>query len=263
MKKNKTVLALLLILAVAMASVSASSFATANIDWAFYGGLTLHQYSLKDFKNVRLSDYETHPYNEGSLMLPLADQNGSGMGFGLTVGARGNLSDSFDMIGEVTASMAGKSGVFGNVAVGAIYNFTNAKYRIGAGGKVGYFMYSKSLGHAQILPGTTPPVMLNEGTIRNGDALSYTVSGLSLTPVLDCSFRISRNIAVGIQAGYQFCIPLSSSLHAKGTNDVNIDPQKHKSAYYEPDSEKLVNTSFNPKASVNGFTGTVYCSYVF
>lgn len=225
----------------------------------------MHQYRLEGFRNVRLSDYESHPYNEGSLLLALDGLNGAGFGIGGTFGGRAELSDSFDMIAEVTASYAGKGGVFANVSAGVLYNIMNAKMRLGVGAKAGYYVYSKNLGNARILEGTRPPVILSEGTIRNGSPISYTASGISIAPIVDFSMRVSRNVAVGVQAGYQFCIPIKSALMAKtdGGKSISIDPKTHASAYYDPEAEGLVRMEFNPKAEVNGFIGTVYCTYVF
>ena len=263
--RHKRLLALLLIFAVAVASAFAAITFPSNITWDVYGGLTTHQYKLSGFRDVRISDYETYGANEGSLLLPLASQNGSGIGFGATIGLRGNLTESWDVLSDFTATFAGKGGGFYNLTLGAIYDLTeieagNYRLHLGAGGKIGYFMYSKNLGKAEILKGTTPPVAFPEGRINNGDPISYKVYGFNIEPLLVLTMKVTGKIKVGMQLGCHICIPFSNGL---SSGKVDIDPKTNPGAYYAPNADKLIRMEFNPKASITGITSTVYCIYRF
>lgn len=262
--KSKRFLVVLVLAVSALVCLSAGNDLNVGIemDWCMYGGAHFQQYSINDFKNVRISDYARYGSSEeGSLLLNLEDANGKGLAIGGFFGMRGDKGDDFELIVEAQIDYVGNKSFLINAQVGGIYKLVDAKFKLGVGAKAGYYMFDKMLGTAEILQGTTPPVILSTGTIRNGDSISYSVSGISATPFLDVSYKVGRNIAIGFMGGYQLGIQITSSLTA-GEN-VNISPEKNPEAFYEPTASGFYRTSFDPKVSVNGFTGSVYCSYVF
>ena len=265
MFRHKNLLAAILIIAMAVASLSAASIFPEGMKWDPYGGLTTHQYSLKGFKDVRISDYETYGSREGSLLLSLASQNGSGLGFGATVGLRSTLTEKWDVFSDFTATFAGKGGGFYNLNFGAVYGFKDFDVKgytlhLGAGGRAGFFMYSKNLGRAEILKGTTPPVAFPDGRIHDGDPISYKVYGINIEPLMELSMKVTEKITVAAQIGLQLSIPFSNAL---SSDKVDIDPKTNPGAYYAPVAEQLRRIDFNPKASINGFSMTIYCRYAF
>lgn len=260
---RKFLVVVLMVMTVVTGLYASNDFhSSMEMNWAMYGGIHLQQYNISGFKNVRLSDYQRYgAYGEGSLYLPLENANGKGFAYGATVGARSDMGNNCDILAEIQFDYAGKSSFFLNLQVGGVYNFINSNFKLGLGAKAGYYMFNKNLGNADILPGTTPPVKLAAGTIKQGDKLSYMVSGISITPVLDVSYKVGRNIAVGFMGGYQFGVQITNALTAG--NNVNISPSKSPEAYYDPTAEGFERIKLEPKVSVMGFTGSVYCTYVF
>lgn len=263
MRRTRRVLVTFLLAAMALTGLWAGNdFNTGlEMNWAMYGGLHLQQYDISGFRNARLSDYQRWGAQEGSLYLPLESANGKGMAFGFTAGARADLENGFEVLAEMQMDFPAKNSYFLNLQAGAVYNFINSNFKLGAGAKVGYYIFNRNLGTADILPGTRPPVNLAAGTIKQGDRLSYMVSGISITPVVDLSYKVGKNIAVGFSGGYQIGIQISDKLTAG--EKVNISPDKNPEAYYDPEAEGFERITLNPKVSVNGFTGIVYCTYVF
>ena len=239
--------------------VSALAFAInpSELEWEAYIGASMQQSSVSGLKNARLSDVEYYGANEGSLYLPLEKNNGSKILFGAVVGGRAYLGDEFCALSELDVSFGGAKTFAVNVNVGGLYYFVDSSVRFGLGAKFGFYDYNINLGNAEVLPGTTPPVILPEGTIYTGDPISYSILGMSLNPVVDFSVRMGDAISFGASVGYQIGFSFSSALTA---NKVSIDP-KTSGAYYDPQSTEIIKIEMDPKVSLNGFTAQIYALY--
>lgn len=245
------------LLLICFASAFAFAINPSELDWETYLGASMQQSSVSGLKNARLSDVQYYGANEGSLYLPLESNNGSKLLFGAVVGGRAYMTDEFCALGEVDISFGGAKSFAVNVNVGGLYYFVDSSVRFGLGAKVGFYDYNIDLGKAEVLPGTTPPVILPEGTIYTGDPISFSIIGISLNPIVDFSVRMSDAISFGASVGYQIGFSFSSALTA---NKVSIDP-KTSGAYYDPESTAIVKIDMDPKASLNGFTAQVYGLY--
>lgn len=233
----------------------------AKPDWQLYGGISMQQSSVSGLKNARLSDVQYYGSSEGSLYLPLEQYNGDKPLIGGVLGGRVKLTDQLVSLAEIDATFGGAATFAVNINLGGIFYFVNKNIHLGAGAKVGIYDYNVALGQAEILPGTTPPVILPEGTIYNGDTISYSILGLSLNPFIDFNVDMGA-MAIGASVGYQIGFSFKSSLDAKhGDSDsISIDPETS-GAYYDPEKTTITRIEMNPKVSLNGVTVQVYIMY--
>ena len=254
----KRTVVIVLILCIAVASAFGAYYSYGH-KWVGYLGATVQQSSVSGLKNARLSDYQYYGSREGSLYLPLESANGKQLLYGVAVGARTFVSDHLSALSEVEYSYGGSKTYAIKANVGATYYFVDSTIHVGLGAKAGYYAYNIFLGLARVLPGTTPPVILPQGTIRTGDVLAFTIMGVNVNPFLDISFDLSDSFEVGASVGYQVGFSFKSSLTA---NSVSIDPATS-GAYYDPESSGFVRISMSPTASLNGVTAQAYGRYKF
>lgn len=254
--KKTTLIVLVLCFAIATAS---AAYYSNGLKWVGYLGATVQQSSVSGLKNARLSDYQYFGPSEGSLYLPLESANGNRLLYGVVVGARTFVAEHLSVLSEVDYSHGGSRTYAINANVGGTYYFVDSSFHIGIGAKVGYFIYNIFLGQARVLPGTTPPVILPQGTIRTGDILSFSIMGVNVNPFLDISVDMGNSFEVGASVGYQVGFSFKSSLTA---NRVSIDPATS-GAYYDPESSGFVRITMTPKASLDGVTAQLYGRYKF
>lgn len=248
----------LILLVVLVTIGSAFALDLSGLKWVGYVGGSFQQSSVAGLMNARLSDYQYYGGSEGSLYLPLESANGNRMLFGVVAGAKAYLAERIGVLAEVGYSFGGEKTFAINANIGGLFYFINSNFHLGAGAKLGLFDYNVFLGSARILPGTTPPVILPQGTIRNGDILTYSIMGLNVNPVVDISYDIG-SISVGASVGYQFGFSFKSSLTA---NKISIDP-KTSGAFYDPEAIGFRRIEMDPKVSLNGFTAQLVVSYKF
>ena len=254
----KKIVFVVLVLCVAIASAFAAYYSH-GLKWVGYLGATVQQSSVSGLKNARLSDYQYYGSREGSLYLPLESANGNRLLYGAVIGARTFAAEHLSVLSEVEYSYGGSRTYAINANVGGAYYFVDSSLHVGIGAKVGYFIYNVYLGQASILPGTTPPVILPQGTIRTGDVLIFSIMGVNLNPFLDISVDMGSSFEIGASVGYQIGYSFKSSLTA---NRISIDPATS-GAYYDPESPNFVRISMTPKASLNGITAQLYGRYKF
>jgi hypothetical protein len=254
----KKLITVLLIIAIAIDSVSATETIEA------YGGIGLEFANASGFKAVRLSDYYKYGSSEGSLLLPLGDMNGIGVLLTVSGGAKYELLPSLNVLGEVLIGLSSGGTYSYQVDVGAIYELPfqilSPSFHLGAGANIGFLDYSKGLGTAQTLPGTTPPVILDQGTIRNGDKISFTSVGIAITPLVDAKYEITRELAVGMDLGLQISIFFSNQIYDETQKkSIPLDDKY----FYKPISDDLIRESFKPSVSLTGLKTNVHVLYKF
>ena len=256
----KKIIAVFLIIAVAIGSVSALE----DFEIEAYGGVGIEFANASGFKAVRISDYYRYGSSEGSLLLPLADMNGTGVLFTVSAGARYELIPNLNVLGELLVGFASGGTYSYQFDLGAIYEFPfqiiSPKFHLGAGAKLGFISYSKGLGNAQVLPGTTPPVILEEGTIRTGDSISFSSMGLDITPIVDAKFQITDALSVGLDMGFQFTIFFKNAIEdTTQGKTISLDERY----FFKPQAGALERETFTPSVSVTGFKTNIHVLYKF
>lgn len=253
----KKFVAILMIIAICVTSVMA-------LDFEVYAGGGIQMAEVEGFKNIRLSDYESFGSNEGSLLLGMAGANGSGMPFTITLGGQAELVDNlFALIDFGFGSMDITSSI-GNFNIGAKYYLLNDVFRFGIGAKCGFYNFNLALGAAQILPGTTPPVILSEGRIYNGFDLNYTVYGVNATPFVEVGLMITDSLGININAGYNKGFSTNSEFSASSplpdADPIIIDVATTHD-FYEARTDAFVHTTIDPQVSIDGVFATVSVTY--
>lgn len=251
----KKLVGILLGAAVCAAAATAQGFSA--LEWEVYGGLGIEMAQVKGMEDVRISDVRKYGAAEGSLLLPLDDANGFSVPVTITLGGQTEIIDNVAVLAELCAGIIDSNSYVGNFDLGAKYYFVNDKFRFGAGLKAGVYYLEKSLGKAEVLAGTTPPVILDEGTVRDGDSLSYTVFGASVTPMLDVGYWLTEKFSIGCNVGYQLGFSFSSKFKA---GDVEINP-KDSDDIYEARTDGFYSLDLDPTVTLNGVKASLYVSY--
>lgn len=247
----------LLLVIVSVAVVFASDFEEEQKMYLF-GGVVVHNYEMSDFEDVRISDCYYYQTREGSLLLKLEDANGKGKGIGATFGIRADVSSRFEAIMSLDISFIGEKSSYIGIGGGFLFNVIDSKMKLSVGAKGGVFSLGKTLGDAEVLPGTTPPVILPDGTIREGDLISFDVKGFNVSPILDFIIVMNPKMAVGVSCGYQFGVSAGGTL---GAENVSISTKTCPEAFYEPTADDLIRKEIDPKGNDNGFKASVYFLY--
>ncbi len=258
----KKLIAVLLILIVGIGAVAAEGF-----ELEAYGGAGIEMFYAQGFKDTRLSDYKHYPSNEGSLLLDLDDMNSMGMLITVQLGARYEVLPTIYALGEFSFGFLGLDQYALQAEAGSLFMFPMGfllqNLHVGIGIKVGYFDFTKSLGRASILAGTTPPVHLrNIGTVKNGDIIEFVTSGLSLTPMADITLDLSNHLALGFDVGFQWAISLKSGLNARANKDSDpVFIPSDSGHFYEPTSGTPVEMDLNPVVSLTGLKANAHVMY--
>lgn len=231
-------------------------------EWDFYFGLSTKSFEADGFKNARLSDYYyvPDPTTEGSLLLPLDTANSYGFMVGITAGAKTDLIDNIYALIEMSLNFGDNSTFAFQFNFGGLYYLLNDFLRFGVGAKIGFYSYNLALGKAQILVGTTPPVILPEGRIVNGDTLTFEALGFNLGAMVDVGIELYDGLSVGCMADYMLALPVGGHLSAGDDNKINIDPETSH-AYYDPYAAGFVPLEMKPSASYGKVSFMIYACY--
>lgn len=263
----KKLIASLLILVIGIGAVAAEGF-----EIEAYGGAGVEQFYASGFKDTRLSDakYRGTLYsssnNEGSLLLDLDDMNAAGMLITTQLGARYEVLPTIYALGEFSFGLLGLDQYVLQAEAGSLFMFPMGfllpNLHLGVGIKVGYFDFTKNLGRAKILEGTTPPVKLSEGSIYNGYLIEFSSSGLSLTPMADITLDLSDHLALGFDVGFQWAISFKNALYAKADKDSDpISISTNSGNFYKPTSGTLTEMTMNPVVSLTGLKMNAHVMY--
>ena len=254
----KKLIASLLILVVGIGAVAA-------FEMEAYGGVGAEFYKAEGFKDTRLSDYRTYGSSEGSLLLPLNSMNGSGVLITIQGGVRYETLPNLYALGEVCLGFISIDTYALQFEVGGLFMFPMSlivpNLHVGIGAKVGAFDFTKALGRAQILEGTTPPVILSGGRIYNGDSIEFSTLGMSITPFVDLTFDLSSYLAVGVDVGFQWAISFKSALYGKH-GESRVEVSTTSGNFYLPnDQYPPTEMSMSPEVSFTGFKANAHVTY--
>lgn len=255
----KKLIASLLILVIGIGAVAAFQMEA-------YGGVGAEFYYAEGFKNTRVSDYRRFGSEEGSLLLNLADMNKSGVLITVQGGVRYETLPNLYALGEACLGFISLDTYALQLEAGGLFMFPMSlfvsNFHVGVGAKVGFFDFTKALGKAQVLQGTTPPVILEAGTISNGDSIEFSTLGVSITPFVDFTFDLGSFLAIGADIGFQWAISVQSGLYAKTGSSGRVAVDTDSPDFYEPNnSYPPTRMTMDPVVSLTGFKANVHVSY--
>ncbi len=260
----KKLIAVLLILIVGIGAVAAEGF-----ELEAYGGVGAEFYSASGFKDLRLSDYRTYgESSQASVLLELDDMNKAGVLITVQGGARYETLPNLYALGEVCLGFIDMNTYALQAEAGGLFMFPLSlivpNLHVGIGTKVGYFDFTKSLGNAHRLPGSTGSVIVwnQSGTdsvsISDGDHIEFSTLGLSITPFVDFTLDLSSFLAVGVDIGFQWAISFKSALY-KGTGDNRESIDIKSPDFYIPGT--FTRTTMSPFVSLTGFKANAHVTY--
>lgn len=178
---------------------------TFSIDSLFvYGGISYIPIKTVDFFDVHISDWERFGLgtSEGRVEVPLLD-NAPGSSPGLALGAHYFLNETWSGSVDLTYTFSGINLI--QALLGVHYKIMDgSKFSIALSPRIGYSMANGEIGTTEILPGKTPPVILDEGTFDADESLKVEFSGVlfqaGITPVFEVSdrLRIIANVNYGL-----------------------------------------------------------------
>ena len=254
----KKLIASLLILVIGIGAVAAFQMEA-------YGGVGAEFYKADGFKDTRLSDYNYYPSQEGSLLLPLTSMNGSGVLITVQGGIRYETIPNLYALGEACLGFISMDTYALQIEVGGLFMFPMSlivpNLHVGVGTKIGAFEFTKALGKAQILDGTTPPVILSSGTIHEGDSIEFSSIGMNITPFVDLTFDLGSFLAIGVDIGFQWAISFKSALYGKQGSADRVEVSTTSGNFYEPSANALVRMDMDPVVSLTGFKANAHVTY--
>jgi hypothetical protein len=180
-----------------------------------YFGYAMLPLEVSGVSNIDMSDWENYGLwinnggIEGRVRLPLSDGETSGLQSGIMLGYEYVPPNAnFSLLAELQYA-PGDSSVTSFFA-GPKWNFYEQdRLSIGFAPKLGYIKASIDLGTASQIRhyggfGTTyrAPVILDEGTIYDGDSISADLSGFGLQLALTSSYKLTDRWGINGQLGY-------------------------------------------------------------
>ncbi len=166
-------------------------------------GIGAFPIQISGLSDVHLSDGDRFPNAEGRLNLELGRHNTDGPGllpaakFGFTLG-RGMVLGAFDLYAGATNGVTGAAALIGVDVRVKQRNFT-----IGVPLRIGAITAGADLGTATLLTGATGPVILEQGTINEGDALNASINGVMASAGVLGELWISKKLAIRGEASVQ------------------------------------------------------------
>jgi hypothetical protein len=172
-----------------------------------HAGVGMSSASSTDFENFHISDHESYTVAplggvEGRVAVNLGDKDPAGMALVATFGASYALGDALDAVLDAQYGLGDLGGV--SIYTGVNWKLVNGDaFKLGLTPMVGYQMLSADFGEIEIVPGTTGPVILSQGTFSAGDALTMEMSGLAVVIGITPEFSLSDAIGIRMNVGYQ------------------------------------------------------------
>ena len=255
----KKLIASLLILVIGIGAVAAFQMEA-------YGGVGAEFYYAEGFKDTRLSDFKRFGSSEGSLLLPLNSMNSSGVLITVQGGVRYETIPNLYALGEVCLGFISMDTYALQFEMGGLFMFPMSlfvpNFHVGVGAKVGAFDFTKALGRAQILEGTTPPVIISGEEINNGDLIEFSTLGMSITPFVDFTFDLGSFLAIGVDVGFQWAISFKSALYGKHGESGRVEVSTTSGNFYLPNNQyPPTEMSMDPVVSLTGFKANAHVTY--
>jgi hypothetical protein len=217
---------------------------------------------ISGLTDVHLSDGDTFPAAEGRLNLELGRHNTDGPGllpagkFGFTLG-RGMILGAFDLYAGAANGVTGAAAL-----IGVDIRVKQRNFTIGVPLRIGAITAGADLGTATLLPGATGPVILEQGTINEGDALNASINGVMASAGVLGELWITKQLAIRGEASIQQGAFSGFTIRA-GTDDPDTTEEDERVAIDGDDiaikktDGSLDQADMNPAGGTFGVSGFV------
>ena len=214
---------------------------------------------IKGMADVHVSDWQSFGTgsSEGRMELPLSGGNTNNpLMPGAKMGFAANVAPFLDLTLDFSINFS--SMMVLTIAGGAdIYLVEIDNFRMGAMVRLGYMMANLTAGEAQVLPGKTPPVIINDvGTFNTGDNISAELTGIVTQAGIVNEFYISPELGLRFEAGMQYAYINELNI-VTGTGDTRIELPVDNAAVVEPVDGSTTQAGIDPKGQSLGLTASV------
>ena len=188
-----------------------------------YVGVGVMPFYLDGLQNATLSDRAYYPNNEARVYLPLADANTDGAALlpGILFGYAYDLAGPVTANGEISVHLYDRVAAFTAMIGGDMFVVNKPNMKIGIPLRVGFLGALIDFGQTELVQGSTPPVILPEGSINTGDDLGAQMMGAvvrgGMTAELWLTPKLGLRADVGAQMGFL------GKLEIKATKAGSID----------------------------------------
>ncbi|MCP4132768.1 MAG: hypothetical protein GY754_17515 [bacterium] len=201
-----------------------------------YAGFTMLDYKTDDMVPINASDWEKYGvyytgYNgggsEGRILLDFEKGEAKGYEPGINLGIQYNFLSDLGILLDGSAYYISSGSYYFNAFLGLEYKLIDlGVFYIGVIPKLGGSYVMIDLGTASQMnhhdSGTyTAPVILSEGTIRDGDALKATMMGFTYQALLSIGVCFG-NVEIFAQGGWTHTITLDMNVKA-GSVELDMD----------------------------------------
>ena len=178
--------------------------------------------TIEGLEDAHISDWEKFGLggSEGRMLLAMGDGNMASTAMpGLRFGGAYRLMPALDLGGECAFHFGDNLGA--NISASVDYYVWQTEgMRLGVQGRAGVLFASISLGDANILPGYTNPVIVNDDiTVRNGDTLKAQLMGFSASGGISFEYDLNAEFSLRFDAGYQIGDLSGASVLIAGEGD--------------------------------------------
>lgn len=157
-----------------------------------YLGLTMQQFNFSGLPEGQV----TNNFN-----ITMDDKNV--LALGGVLGVRNILTESAQGLLELNVYIGNESkDVCVNACLGGVYYLLDGWFRLGAGIKVGYFVYGKTLNR--------------KGYSSSSTDMDYMLNGVFASPFVEMRCEFDSSFGCGVNAGYQLGFGTSNYLQYKG-----------------------------------------------
>ncbi len=192
-----------------------------------YAGFTMLDYDTDDMVPINVSDYQFHPSNEGRVLLDFAKGAAKGYQPGINLGVQYNFLSDLGILLDGSAYYIDKGSYYFNAFLGLEYKLIDlGVFYIGVIPKLGgsYVMIDLGTASQMIKPDLSSyqaPVILSEGTIRDGDAIKATMMGFTYQALLSIGVCIGP-VEIFAQGGWTHTISLDMKINA-GSVELDME----------------------------------------
>ena len=227
--------------------------------YSFFIETSTSPIQIKGMADVHVSDWETFGTgsSEGRMALPLGEGNSNNpLMPGIKAGFSANVAPFVDLTLDFSVNF-GSMMVLSVTGGADIFLVEVDNFRMGAMARIGYMMASLDAGTAQVLPGKTPPVIINDvGTFRTGDEISAELTGVITQAGLVNEFYISPDLGIRLEAGFQYAYINQLNI-TSGIGDEKIELPVDNAAVVQPELGSTTQAGIDPKGQSLGLTAGI------
>lgn len=248
-----------LITAFALTATPALAQDWTDYRYSFFIETSTSPIQIKGMADVHVSDWQSYGTgsSEGRMELPLSGGNTNNpLMPGAKMGFAANIAPFLDL--TIDFSINFSSMMVLTLTGGAdIYLVEIENFRMGAMARIGYMMANMTAGEAQVLPGKTPPVIINDiGTFNTGDNISAELTGVVTQAGIVNEFYVTPELGLRFEAGIQYAYINQLNI-VTGTGDTRIELPVDNAAVVEPVEGSTTQAGIDPKGQSLGLSASV------